>query len=694
MGYLIGIDTGGTFTDIVVIDGKGAVTSAKALTTRPTFTEGIMNALEEAAQLIRQNKESLLKETDLFILGTTIATNTLITRSGAKVGLIATLGHEHVHHLARGGLSKWLGRPEEEIREAHRTKKVDPLIPKSAVRGVPERIDWKGSIVYPLAIDKAREAVESLVNEGVQSIAVCLLWSFSNPVHEVEIKKILEGYPHIYKSISHELEPSLGEYARTNTALIDGYVGPAVKQFLINLSGKLKDLGLKHPMLVMQAHGGSVFAAEASPYATFQSGPCAGVIASKYFGELMGYKNIINADVGGTSFDVSIIQDGLLTYAREPSVDRFLVSFPMVDVVSIGAGGGSIAWYDPHTKLLRVGPQSAGSNPGPACYGFGGLEPTVTDAAVVLGYVNPDFFLNGRMKLYPEKAHDAIKQLGDQLGWDVVKTAAGIYDIVNSYMADTVRAVTIERGFDPREFVLFAYGGAGPMHAAVYGEEIGVREVVVPGVASTLSAFGLASSDILHNYRKFHFSPMPMAPDEFNKNFDTLEKLANEGLARDGIGEGNRVFNYSIDMRWGAQYYTVRMPIERRQYDVQGMEELCDRFDELYEKLYGKGSAYTPAGRFVTSFIVDGIGRVSKPVLNKYQSKGKDASRALKTKRNIYFSKFKQYQPTNTYNYTMLDPGNAIDGPAIIEAPQTTVIIPPGQNGCVDEYKNIVIRQK
>jgi N-methylhydantoinase A len=669
------------------------VTSAKALTTPPTFAEGIMNALDEVAPLVGKSKESLLKETDLFVLGTTIATNTLITRSGAKVGLIATLGHEHVHHLARGGLSKWVGRPEEEIREAHRTKKVEPLIPKSSVRGVPERIDWKGSIVFPLDIGETREAVKSLFDEGFQSIAVCLLWSFANPAHELEIKNILEEYPQIYKSISHELEPSLGEYARTNTALIDSYVGPVVKQFLVTLNERLKNLGLKNPMLVMQAHGGSVFAPTASPYATFQSGPCAGVIASKYFGERMGYKNIINADVGGTSFDVSIIQDGLLTYAREPSVARFLVSFPMIDVVSIGAGGGSIAWYDPQTKLLRVGPQSAGSNPGPACYGFGGVEPTVTDAALVLGYVNPDFFLGGKMKLYPEKAYNAVKQLGDQLGWDAVETAAGIYDIVNSYMADTVRAVTIERGYDPREFVLFAYGGAGPMHAAVYGEETGVREVVVPAIASTLSAFGLASSDILHNYRKFHASPMPMDSDTFNRNFEALEQLANEELARDGIEEANRIFNYAVDMRWGAQYYTVRMPIERRRYDVKGIAGLCDQFDELYEKLYGKGSAYTPAGRFVTSFIMDGIGKVSKPALQKHQSNGADASRALKTKRNIYFSKLKRYQPTNTYDFMRLDPGNVIDGPAIIEAPQTTVVIPPGQSGRVDEYKNILIRQ-
>lgn len=693
MGYIVGVDTGGTFTDVVVIDEQGEVTTAKALTTPPRFSDGILNGLEEAAKLIGLGSDSLLKETNLLILGTTIATNTLITRTGSKVGLIATMGHEHVHHLARGGLSKWIGRPEEEIREAHRTKKVEPLIPKKHVRAVPERIDWKGSVVYPLDLDEARKAVRSLVDEGMDSIAVCLLWSFSNPEHELAIKKIIEEYPQVYKSISHELEPSLGEYARTNTALIDAYVGPKVKQFFVTLRDELEVRGLRNSMLVMQSHGGSVFASEASPYATFSSGPCAGVIASKYLGDLMGYKNIINADVGGTSFDVSIIQDGLFTYAREPSVARFLVSFPMVDIISIGTGGGSIAWYDPQTQLLRVGPHSAGSNPGPACYGFGGTEPTLTDAALVLGYVNPDFFLGGKMPLYKEKAFSAVQGLAEKLGWDVVEAAAGIYEIANNFMADAVRAVTIERGFNPGEFVLFAYGGAGPMHAAVYGQEIGVKEVVVPSTASTLSAFGLASSDILHNFRKFHLSPMPMEPDQFNQNFEQLEASASQALSRDGIGEKNRAFNYAVDMRWGAQYYTVRMPIERKKYDAEGMEGLCAQFDELYERLYGKGSAYTPAGRFITSFIVDGVGRVSKPLLREYRSNGADPSGAFKGKRQVHFSRQRQYETTDTFDYKLLKTGNVIPGPAILEAPQTTIVVPPGQSARMDEYRNVVIKQ-
>ena len=694
MGYTIGIDTGGTFTDLVVIGEKGAVTTGKALSTPPTFTEGIMNGLENTARSLGTSIEGLLKETDVFVLGTTVATNTIINRSGAKTGLIATVGHEHVHHIARGGLSKWTGLSESETREAYRTKKVEPLLPKALAKGVVERIDWKGSVVCPLDVGDARQAVRSLVEQGVESIAVCFLWSFSNPVHEKELAKILsEEYPHIYSSISHELAPSLGEYARANTTIIDGYIGPATREFLISLDRLLSGKGLKHPMLVMQAHGGCVVGREARPFTTFSSGPAAGVIASKYLGELLGHENIITTDVGGTSFDISLIVKGLLTYAREPVVARFPVSFPMVDVISIGAGGGSIAWIDPLTGLLRVGPKSAGAFPGPACYGFGGTEATVTDADLVLGYLNPDYFLGGTMKLYPEKAHQAIKKLADRLGWDVTTTAAGIYDIVNAQMADLVRSATIERGYNPSEFALFGYGGNGPMHAAIYAGELGVSKIIIPSVASTFSAFGSATSDILHSHRMFRFSPMPMDADGFNESFRTLEQMVNEELQGDGIKKEDRVFNYAVDMRYGAQYYALRMPVERKTYDAEAMGGLCRQFDVLYESLYGRGSEYTLlSGRFVTSFMVDGIGKIPKPVLSKHEPGGPDATKAVKGKRDVFFRLYNEYRPTDIHDYARLKAGNMISGPAIIEAVQTTIVIPPGRTATVDEYLNVIIK--
>jgi N-methylhydantoinase A len=692
MSYIIGCDIGGTFTDVVAVDENGIISARKALSTPPTFTEGIMKGLEATAESMGMTTGEVLRETVLLTLGATIATNTIINRSGVKTGLITTEGHQDVHHIARGGLSKWDGLPEKEIREAYRTRKIEPIIPKSLVRGITERIDWKGSVVCALNVEEAKQAVKSLVDEGVESIAVCLLWSFINPVHENEVEKILETYPEIYAGISHKLAPTLGEYARSNTIIMDCYIGPVVKRFLALLDEMLTNKGLKHPVLIMQAHGGSVYAGEVLPYATLGSGPVAGVIGSRYLSELMGCKNVITTDVGGTSFDISLIPEGSLIYAREPVVERFPVSFPMVDIISIGAGGGSIAWVEPVTGLLQVGPRSAGASPGPACYGLGGGEPTVTDADLILGYLNPDYFLGGKMKLYPDKALNAVKRLADQLGWDVTETAAAIYDIVNAHMADLVRGASIERGYDPKDFVLLAYGGNGPLHAAEYAADLGVSEIVVPTVASTYSAFGLTTSDVLHNHRMFQLNPMPMDPDKLNSNFETLERMANEKLARDGIKEEDRIINYALDMRWRRQYHTVRMPVERKKYDAQGVEALCSQFDELYESLYGKGSAYTPAGRLVTAFIVDGIGKTLKPVLPKREVGAADPSKALKGKRDVFFRKYNEYRPADIYDDAKLQAGNVILGPAIIEALQTTIVVPPERRARVDEYMNVLIK--
>jgi N-methylhydantoinase A len=296
------------------------------------------------------------------------------------------------------------------------------------------------------------------------------------------------------------------------------------------------------------------------------------------------------------------------------------------------------------------------------------------------------------MKLYLDKARQAMGKLAEQLGWDVTKTAAGIYDIANAHMADLVRNVTIEGGYDPRDFVLFAYGGNGPMHAAVYAAELGVSEVVIPAVVSTYSALGLALSDILHSHRMFQFNPMPMDPGRLNENFETLERMANEELITDGVPERDRAFNYAIDMRWGAQYYTVRMPVERKKYGPKDVEALCTQFDELYESLYGKGSAFTQAGRFATAFMVDGIGKISKPPLLKHEPGTADASKALKGKRDAFFRAFDGYRTTNIYDYAKLKVGNVIPGPGIIETTQTTIVVPPGRTARVDAYFNVIIK--
>jgi N-methylhydantoinase A len=373
-------------------------------------------------------------------------------------------------------------------------------------------------------------------------------------------------------------------------------------------------------------------------------------------------------------------------------VERYHVSYPTLDIISIGAGGGSIAWIDPAVKVIHVGPKSAGAYPGPACYGFGGTEPTVTDANLILGYLNPDYFLDGAMKLYPDKAYEAIKKLADQVGMDVKATAAAIYDIVNANMSDLIRGITMQRGYDPREMVLFAFGGAGPAHAAMYAAELGVKEVLVPSAASTYSALGLATSDLLHTRVLFDYNQVPMDVNRFNKNFETLEKMIAGDLDRDQIKEEDRTVLYFLEMKYGFQYHLVRVPIPRKKYKAEDMDFVASQFDTAYEGIYGKGAGYTPAGRFINTFIVQGIGRIPKVHLSRYEGKSLDASGALKGKRNAFFRKYDKYVTTNIYYYGKLQAGNIIEGPAIIEAAWTTMVIPPDQKGRVDEYLNIVIK--
>ena len=641
--YSIGIDTGGTFTDGVVINEMGEIYTSKVLTTPEDMTRGVLQVLDELARGIKVTTEELLVEARQFAFGTTFATNALVTRQGAKTGLLTTVNFEDTHRMGRA-MSKWAGLPLAEAKRFARTRKPEPIVPITLIRGIDERIDWKGSVVCPLNVRQAKEAIRDLVEtEGVSSIAVCFLWSFINTQHEREVKRLLLAmYPELYYSASIDVAPIFGEYERTNTTIIDAYVGPRTKKFLDTVGKALSDSGLKVEMLVFQADGGCKFLSDTRPVGTIYSGPVAGVISSRTLGEALGVDNIITTDVGGTSFDVSVLHHGRVLYAREPVMERFGVAYPCLDIISIGAGGGSIINVEPKSKLVRVGPQSAGSYPGPACYGFGGTEPTVTDALLVMGYLNPNNFLGGRMKIYPDKAVKVMKKVADALGVDNITAASWAYKIINANMTDLIRSITMERGYDPREFVIFAYGGAGPAHAAMYGADLGVKQVIVPLGASTHSAMGLALTDLLHTRVLSDPSPIPMEIDRFNNNFSELDNMIVADLQRDGIKEEDRTIKYFLEMRYGMQVHVVRVPIERKGYQVEDMTSIASEFDKEYERIYGAGAAYPTAGRFVNNFIVQGFGMTSKPLLAKSSLKGPDSSAALKGRRNAFFEKFNQ----------------------------------------------------
>jgi N-methylhydantoinase A len=572
------------------------------------------------------------------------------------------------------------------------TRKPDPIVPKNMIKEVRERIDRDGKIVCPLSKEDVRRAAEELKIDEVESIAICFLWSFKNPVHEQTAKKIIEDiYPEVFVTASHEVAPVIGEYERTMTTVFDCYIGPIMRDFLSAITRKLEMRGLKSKIVIMKADGGCAFSADILPVATIHSGPAGGVIGAKYVGELLGHENIITTDVGGTTFDVSLIRNRSLHYSREPIMDKYHVCYPTLEITSIGSGGGTLVWVNPQTGTLHVGPDSSGAQPGPACYGKGGTNPTVCDADVVLGYLNPEYFLGGKMRLHPEKAHKALKTVANPLGMDVIELAAGVYDIINAHMLDLINGITVRHGYNPNDFVLYCFGGAGPSHLSAFSGELGVKEIIIPREASTYSALGLAIADLLHTHVLFDYGVLPMDADRFNKNFKILEDKAWSDLENDGISAKDGKVNYFLNMKYGLQIHEIRVPVSRKTYTDLDIEGLNQEFDAAYERLYGKGSGYPAAGRIITQFIAQGFGRLSKLSMLRYKLNPPDASGALKGRRKAFFRKYADFVDTDIYDFNKLRPGNMVEGPAIIEANKTTIVIQPGQEGFIDEYLNTKI---
>lgn len=694
MAYMVGVDSGGTFTDCVVVDSQGRITLGKAPSTPHDFSLGVLDSVAEAARALGLSLGQLLAQTQVFAHGTTVTTNALLTRSGVKTGLITTKGFEDTLLIGRVH-QKVAGLSEREIIHAVKLDKAEPIVPRSLIKGVTERVDYQGRVLVPLDLGEAAQAVRELVEAGVEAIAICFLWSFMNPSHEGQVRGLVQReHPQVFVTASSDLTPQMGEYERTATAALNCYLGPVAYHYLQSLSHQLREQGLRCPLLVMQSTGGVLPAEEVREKAvnTLSSGPVGGITGARFLGKVLGYDHIICTDVGGTSFDVGLIVGGQAEQAREPVAGKYHTLVPTVDISSIGTGGGSMAWIEPVTGILRVGPQSAGAAPGPVCYDRGGDQPTVTDAGVILGYLNPDYFLGGRMRLNREKALAVTKDIiADPLGLDVFQAAAGIYKISNSQLADLVRKVTIEKGYDPRDFVLFAYGGAGPQYAGLYGAEMGLRTIVIPSLASVFSAFGAVVSDIVKFYSLSDPMVAPLDPGRLSQIFQGLEERAWQDLRRDGLPDEELVLHRYVEMRYRRQVHEVRVPAPAGRLAAPQAEDILERFERKYEELYGKGAAFREAGMEVITFSVVGTGRTMKPVLPHLEPGAPDPSPARKGDRSAYFERAGGFVDTKVYDSERLRAGHLVQGPAIIEAPTTTVVVQPGLRARVDPYLNIVI---
>ncbi len=694
MAYLIGIDVGGTFTDCVVVGGDGRVALAKAETTPSDLTEGCFNALRLAAGQV--DEANGLSSVSSLRLGTTVATNAMIERRGATVGLITTKGHRDAIQIMRAA-GRTAGLPDSAILHISQLYKPEPIVPRWLTEEVSERLDYQGEVVVPLNEDDAREAARRLIEGGVQAIAICFLWSFLNPEHERRTRDIIrEISEDIPISCSGELLPRIGEYERMAGTVINSYLMPLVRSHLHAMERRLKENGGTTTFLVMQSGGGLIDASEAAeaPVLLLHSGPVGGIAASEQLGALKGHANIIATDMGGTSFDVGLIVGGRPIKAATDVSSQYEFYVPHIDVTSLGAGGGSVIWWEEISGTLKVGPMSAGARPGPACYGRDGVQPTITDADLVLGILNPEYFLGGALTLRPELARRALEEVGRPLSMTALEVASGAARIVDAQMGDLLRQTTLGQGLDPRDFVLYAYGGAGPVHAAAYAGELGIKEVVVPmgDLGSLWSAFGVASSDLIRIHEQSRVFVAPFAANEVGQELAKLEQRARAGLEAKGVSEDNIELRRFADMRFRAQMHVVDVPLPSGDLSEDFWAGLPTEFERHYEALYGSGSAYPAAGTELITLRVEARGVVPKPPIAAAPLGSERPSEAAEgSPRDVFWYEVGRALSTRVLRGPFLIPGNRFEGPAVVEFPDTTVVVQPGQQGYVDEYGNIII---
>src|SRR5262245_23700078 len=690
MSYLVGIDIGGTFTDCAIVDRAGKLLTTKVPSTPQDFSRGMMDALGAGAQALGLTLDGFCRDIDFLAQATTDGTNTIIQKKGARVGLTTAKGHEDAIHIMRGSRG-YGGRDIRKVVHFPETSKPQPIVPKRLIRGVSERVDCFGEIIVSLNEKEAEAAIRELVAEGVQAIAICFLWSFRNPAHEQRVKALVEkAKSDLFVTCSVEIAPKWGEYERVTATALNAYLGPVMSGYLQKLDSSLENLGYSHGLQIAQCGGGTVPVGRAgeAPLLTLDSGPVAGVTASMFLGAAMGEKNIITTDMGGTSFDVSIIYDGKPAYSFVSNTDQYEYFLPKVDLQAIGAGGGSLVRADPETRTLTVGPDSAGAFPGPVCYGRGGKIPTVTDAQLVLGYLDPDNFAGGRMKLDKQAAFESIQELGSKIGLSPLETAAGVCRIVELNMADVIRKVTVEKGFDPRDFVLFAFGGAGPAHAGVFAAELGVKKVIVPQrkAASTWCAFGAAAADVLHIFEHTEIMQTPVDAARINRVMTSLEQKASQLMTEEGIAASRQRFEFSLDVRHRGQINEVEVILNVPRLPAGYEASLRKQFVGRYEQLYGRGSALPGAQLEIVVCRLRARALTARPKLVKSKSLSTSIPKAaLRKPRNIQWSSARK---TPVFDGERLAAGNVVRGPAIVETSDTTVVVHPGSRLRVDPLGN------
>lgn len=685
--YRLGVDIGGTFTDFAVVDdASGAVSVNKCLTTPHDPSEAIMNGME--ALLAREGISA--SQIDVLVQGTTLATNALIERKGAKTGLITTQGFRDILEMRK--------ETRYDLYDLF-IELPEPVVPRPLRLGVRERVNKDGEIVTELDQTQLLEIVDQLVEAGVESVAVCFLHSYANPHNEKLAGEIIDKRaPGLLVSLSSEVAGAIRDDERFSTTTINAYVRPIAEQYLTKLMEKLAAAGFNGSLFTMLSNGGltTFDNAKRFPVRLIESGPAGGTMAAVFYSELLGNKDLVGFDMGGTTAKISMVQDGKPATVSTFEVARLRrftkgsglpLMIPAIDMLEIGAGGGSIGWID-SLGLLRVGPESSGSDPGPACYGLGGEEPTVTDAALILGYLDPDYFLGGEMKLDKEKSIRAIKEkLADPLGLDLTGAAWGIHRVVTENMAGAARIHVLEKGKDPRRFALVAFGGAGPIHAWQVAKLVGSPQLISPLAAGVTSALGFLVTPVATDLVQTYISQLDEVDwNRVNTILEDMEKRAKEQVVAGGVSPNEVAITRSADMRYVRQGCEISVPIPDGKLSRQSAEAIKQSYYSVYQELYSRYLTDVPIETVSWRVLASG----PRPTIQLEQSKREGGS-AFKGKRPVYFPEYQGFTECPVYDRYLMGPGTTLTGPAILEERESTLVVGPGGKLAIDEYLNAIV---
>ncbi|MDY2613648.1 MAG: hydantoinase/oxoprolinase family protein [Lachnospiraceae bacterium] len=674
----VATDIGGTFTDLVAVDAQGKTILTKSHTTPPNFEEGVIDVIKKSG--IRP------EEIEDFIHGTTTIINALTERKGAKTALITTKGFRDVLEIAR------CNRPDLFNMVFAKPR---PFIPRYLRKEVTERVAYDGTVLTPLVEEDIKAAVEYFRKEGVEAIAVCYINSYANDAHEKRtVEVIKELWPEVFVTSSIEVTKEWREYERTSTIALNSYVMPVASSYVDHLDSRLKEIGCHAKEYIMQSNGGTTTFEQAkqTPINMVESGPVAGVYGSAIIGKIIGENNIIAFDVGGTTAKCSLIDQGEVKVTTEYRIERtesyagYPIMAPVVDIVEIGNGGGSIAWID-EAGSLKVGPQSAGALPGPVAYGIGGTEPTTTDACLVTGRLSAKNFDN---KVDMENVKRAIQEkVGDAFGMNVEDAAMSILRVAEANMYNALKLISVRRGYDPRDFTMVAFGGGGPMHCAYLAKELNIRKVVVPIAAPVFSAWGMLMTDVRHDYIQTNIRRMnEVKAEELNSMWESLVAQADEQFAREGIGKENVVYSFIADMRYMGQEHTVKVKVPPLPWTEETKEEIINRFHDTHEHFYTFRLPDTPTE--IVNLHLVAYGRLTKPELAEIAPHEGDVKEAVKEVRKVYFTD-DGWMDTPIYDREALGSGVVLEGPVIVEEAAASTVVAKGQKLTVDTYGNLII---